>query len=86
MPFVLDNWVVSGWLLESQATPYANAVSERLLSDRALAPASNGMAVATRESAPFVAMGVAVINPWGCVMAGCRMARHAVPCSPMFKP
>ena len=48
--------------------------------------ASNGMAVATRESAPFVAMGVAVINPWGCVMAGCRMARHAVPCSPMFKP
>ena len=27
--------------------------------------ASNGMAVATRESAPFVAMGVAAINPWG---------------------
>ena len=26
---------------------------------------SNGLAVATRESAPFVAMGVAVINPWG---------------------
>ena len=26
--------------------------------------ASNGMAVATRESAPFVAMGVAAINPW----------------------
>ena len=27
--------------------------------------ASNGMAVATRDTAPFVAMGVAVINPWG---------------------
>ena len=55
--------MVSGWLLESQGTPYANAVSERLLSDRALAPTSNSMAVATRESAPFVAIGVAVINP-----------------------
>ena len=39
MPFVLDNSVVSGWLLESQATPYANAVSDRLLTDRAVAPA-----------------------------------------------
>ena len=25
---------------------------------------SNGMAVATRDTAPFVAMGVAVIHPW----------------------
>ena len=39
MPFVLDNSVVCGWLLESQATPYANAVADRLLSERAVAPA-----------------------------------------------
>jgi len=38
MPFVLDNSVVSGWLLQSQATPYALAVSECLQSDRAYAP------------------------------------------------
>lgn len=37
-PFVLDNSVVSGWLLESQATAYSDAVAERLRSSRAVAP------------------------------------------------
>lgn len=39
MPFVLDNSVVSGWYLENQATPYTAAIAERLLDDRAWAPA-----------------------------------------------
>ncbi len=39
MPFVLDNSVVCGWLLDSQASAYADAVAERLLEDRAIAPA-----------------------------------------------
>ena len=38
MPFVLDNSVVCGWLLESQATAYADAVADRLQADRAIAP------------------------------------------------
>lgn len=38
MPFVLDNSVVSGWLLDNQATPYTSAVADRLLTDRAVAP------------------------------------------------
>lgn len=38
MPFVLDNSVVSGWLIGSQATAYSAAVAERLLEDRAIAP------------------------------------------------
>ncbi len=39
MPFVIDNSVVSGWYLENQATPYTAAMAERLLDDRAWAPA-----------------------------------------------
>ena len=39
MPFVIDNSVVSGWYLENRATPYTAAVAERLLDDRAWAPA-----------------------------------------------
>ncbi|MFT3802656.1 MAG: type II toxin-antitoxin system VapC family toxin [Burkholderiaceae bacterium] len=39
MPFVLDNSVVSGWLLENQASDYTDAVAERLQEDRAIAPA-----------------------------------------------
>ncbi len=39
MPFVIDNSVVSGWYLENQATPYTAAIAERLLDDRAWAPA-----------------------------------------------
>ncbi len=38
MPFVLDNSVVCGWLLDSQASDYADAVAERLQADRAIAP------------------------------------------------
>ncbi|MFA7444191.1 MAG: type II toxin-antitoxin system VapC family toxin [Lysobacteraceae bacterium] len=38
MPFVLDNSVLSGWLLETQATPYTQAIAERLAQDRAVAP------------------------------------------------
>ena len=39
MPFVLDNSVVSGWFLENQATPYADAVARRLRRERAQVPA-----------------------------------------------
>lgn len=39
MPLVLDNSVVSGWLLANQATPYTNAIAQRLHDDRAVAPA-----------------------------------------------
>jgi predicted nucleic acid-binding protein len=38
MPFVLDNSVVSGWYLESQASPYADSIAERLQADRAWVP------------------------------------------------
>ena len=39
MPFVIDNAVVLGWYLENQATPYTEAIAERLRDDRAVAPA-----------------------------------------------
>ena len=39
MLFVLDNSVVAGWFLENQATPYADAVAQRLREDRAHVPA-----------------------------------------------
>ena len=39
MPFVLDNSVVSGWYLEDQATPYTEAIAQRLQDDRAWVPA-----------------------------------------------
>lgn len=38
MPLVLDNSVVSGWLLENQSTPYTDAIARRLQDDRAVAP------------------------------------------------
>lgn len=38
MPFVLDNSVVSGWLLENQASAYSDAVAGRMQTDRAIAP------------------------------------------------
>lgn len=38
MPFVLDNSVVTGWYLPSQATDYSNAVAIRLETDKALVP------------------------------------------------
>lgn len=39
MPFVLDNSVVSAWFIENQATAYADAVAQRMQSDRAHVPA-----------------------------------------------
>lgn len=39
MSFVLDNSVVCGWLLDSQSTPYSEAVAQRLKTSRAIAPA-----------------------------------------------
>ena len=33
MPFVLDKPVVSGWFLQSQATPYTKAIAQRLRTD-----------------------------------------------------
>ena len=38
MSFVLDNSVVSGWLLDSQASTYSEAVAQRLQASRATAP------------------------------------------------
>ncbi len=38
MPFVLDNSVVTGWYLPSQATDYSKAVAIRLETDKALVP------------------------------------------------
>jgi predicted nucleic acid-binding protein len=38
MPFVLDNSIVSGWLLSNQATDYTEAIARRLRKDRAVAP------------------------------------------------
>lgn len=39
MPFVLDNSVVCGWLLENQASAYTDAIAERLQEEGAIAPA-----------------------------------------------
>lgn len=38
MAFVLDNSVVSGWLLDNQASAYSESVAQRLQSSRAVAP------------------------------------------------
>lgn len=38
MPFVLDNSVVSGWYLAKQATPYTEAVLDKLRRDTAIVP------------------------------------------------
>jgi predicted nucleic acid-binding protein len=38
MPFVLDNSVVSGWYLAKQATPYTDAVLDKLRTDTAIVP------------------------------------------------
>ena len=39
MPFVLDNSVVSGWYLESQASAYTESIAARLRDDPAVVPA-----------------------------------------------
>jgi predicted nucleic acid-binding protein len=39
MSFVIDNSVVCGWLIESQASAYSDAVARRLQTGRAVAPA-----------------------------------------------
>lgn len=39
IPIVIDNSVVSGWYLTSQATPYTEAIAERLREDCAVVPA-----------------------------------------------
>lgn len=38
MPFVVDNSVVSGWYLAKQATPYTDAVLDKLRNDTAIVP------------------------------------------------
>lgn len=38
MPFVLDNSVVCGWLLQNLGSAYAGVIAQRLESDRAVAP------------------------------------------------
>jgi predicted nucleic acid-binding protein len=37
--FVIDNSVVCGWIIRSQSTPYSEAISQRLYSESAIAPA-----------------------------------------------
>jgi predicted nucleic acid-binding protein len=39
MAFVLDNTVACGWFLANQATPYSDAIIERLRDERAAVPA-----------------------------------------------
>lgn len=39
MAFVLDNSVLCAWFIASQATPYADAIAQRLETARAVAPA-----------------------------------------------
>jgi predicted nucleic acid-binding protein len=39
MPFVIDNSIVCGWIIDSQASDYGDAVARRLIDDRAHAPA-----------------------------------------------
>lgn len=36
--FVIDNSVVSGWLIENQSSAYSDAVAERFKTSRAIAP------------------------------------------------
>ena len=38
MAFVIDNSVVCGWLLENQASDYADGIARRLTAERAVAP------------------------------------------------
>jgi predicted nucleic acid-binding protein len=38
MSFVVDNSVVCGWLLESQASAYSEGIAQRLQAGRAIAP------------------------------------------------
>jgi predicted nucleic acid-binding protein len=38
MAFVIDNSVVCGWLLQSQASAYSEAIAQRLQTSRAVAP------------------------------------------------
>jgi len=38
MPFLVDNSIVSGWYLAKQATPYTDAVLDRLRHDPAIVP------------------------------------------------
>lgn len=38
MPFVLDNSVVCGWLIQGQGNDYADAIAVRLQDDTAVAP------------------------------------------------
>lgn len=48
-------------MAKAQAAGLAVGVADGFIAAMA---AANGMAVATRDSAPFEAMGVSVINPW----------------------
>jgi predicted nucleic acid-binding protein len=38
MDFILDNSIVCGWFIESQASPQADAVAQRLQTERAAVP------------------------------------------------
>lgn len=39
MPFVIDNSIVCGWLIEGQASAYGDAIADRLQDDHAYVPA-----------------------------------------------
>jgi predicted nucleic acid-binding protein len=38
MAFIIDSSVVCGWFIANQATPYADAIAQRLETERAVAP------------------------------------------------
>lgn len=38
MAFIIDSSVVCGWFIANQATPYAEAIAQRLETERAVAP------------------------------------------------
>lgn len=48
-------------MAQAQAKGLSVSVANGLIAATA---AANNMSVATRDTAPFIAMGLAVINPW----------------------
>jgi predicted nucleic acid-binding protein len=83
MPFVLDNSVVTGWFIGSQATPYSDATAVRLQDDRAVVPVlwelefSNVLRSACLRKAMTAQAAQAVITQ--IVSLPITVDRHAVP-------
>jgi len=88
MPFVLDNSVVSGWFLENQATPYTEAVAQRLRTDNAYVPAlwelefTNVLRTACMRWRMDAQHAQAVVTQMGALPI--EVDRHAVPRSELL--